>query len=413
MNRIWKNILLFLASIGPGLFLVGYNIGTGSVTTMASAGAAYGMNLTWAVLFSCAFTYFLIVIFGRYTLVTNDTPLHSFKKRFGNGISLIVLISLIFTEMVSSVGVMAIVTDIAKEWSKPLTQDGNGFNAILLTLFFAGVLIYFLFSGQYRSLEKLLAFFVAMMGTCFVLTTFMVIPEPSHVIKGLIPRIPNDANAGLIVAGMIGTTMGGILFVARSITIKEKNWDISKIKMEKRDAFISASLMFILSIAVMAAAAGTLHPLGIRVENAVDMVKTLEPLAGRFAISIFVVGIICAGLSSLFPHYILIPLLLSDYNNEKLDLNRWRNRGIVIVYALMGFIVPLFGGRPVMVMIISQALALVATPLVLILMFFLVNDKDLMGQYKAGKFTNLIIILVSVFTLLMALIGLNGMIGVF
>ena len=35
-----KRISLFLSSIGPGLFLIGYNIGTGSVTTMAKAGMA-------------------------------------------------------------------------------------------------------------------------------------------------------------------------------------------------------------------------------------------------------------------------------------------------------------------------------------------------------------------------------------
>jgi len=38
---------LLIAAIAPGIFLVGYNIGTGSITTMASAGADYGMAMTW------------------------------------------------------------------------------------------------------------------------------------------------------------------------------------------------------------------------------------------------------------------------------------------------------------------------------------------------------------------------------
>ena len=42
-----KKLLAALALIGPGLFLVGYNIGTGSITPRASAGAAYGMALVW------------------------------------------------------------------------------------------------------------------------------------------------------------------------------------------------------------------------------------------------------------------------------------------------------------------------------------------------------------------------------
>jgi Mn2+/Fe2+ NRAMP family transporter len=184
--------------------------------------------------------------------------------------------------MVSSVGVMAIVTEVANEWTKTLTDSGEGVSTIWLTFIFAGTIVALLFSGQYTSVEKILALFVAIMGICFILTSFMVIPDATEVIKGLVPNIPDEASAGLVVAGMIGTTMGGIIFVTRSITVKEKNWKVKDLSLEKRDAKVSALVMFILSASIMAAAAGTLHPQGLTIESAVDMVKTLEPLAGRF-----------------------------------------------------------------------------------------------------------------------------------
>lgn len=413
MKKSWKKILLFISTIGPGLFLVGYNIGTGSVTTMASAGAAHGMGLTWAVLLSVIFTYFLIIIFGKFTLVTGDTALHSYKKHFGKGYAGFVLVTLIFTEMISSMGVMAVVVEVVNEWSKPLTPSGEGFDMIVVTIFFAVILVYFLFSGHYRKIENILAFFVAIMGLSFILSAFMVIPDAAMVISGLVPNIPGGENGGLIVAGMIGTTMGGVLFIVRSATIKQKDWSLKDLKTEKRDAIISVSLMFFLSLAIMAAAAGTLKPLGLTVENAVDMVKSLEPIAGRFAISIFVTGIVAAGLSSLFPHYILVPLLLSDYKQEKFTLNSWRNRGIIIFYASLGLVIPIFGGRPVLVLIIAQALTLVATPLVLILMMILINREGLMGKYKANLFTNILMVLVTLFTAAMAMVGIVGIIESF
>lgn len=408
MKSTLKKIGIFLASIGPGLFLVGYNIGTGSITTMASAGASHGMALTWAVLISCVFTYLLIVAFGRYTIISGESSLQSFKNHFGKGWSLFVLISLIFTEMVSSIGVMAIVTDVVREWSVPLTDSGEGFSTIILTLIFAGILVFFLFNGKYSFIEKILTVFVTLMGISFILTAVMVIPDASAVIKGLIPSIPDEANAGLLVAGMIGTTMGGVIFVTRSITVKEKKWKIGDLKLEKRDALISSGLMFVLSIVIMAAAAGTLHPLGLHVENATDMVKLLEPLAGRFAISIFVTGIVCAGLSSLFPHYMLVPLLLADYNNIEFNLKDWRMRGIVIFYALLGLVVPIFGGRPVLVLIISQALTLLVTPVILILMMILQNRKDIMGEYKAKVGFNINMTVMTLFTLFMSIVGIIG-----
>ena len=48
--------LRLLSAIGPGIFIIGYIIGTGSVTSMAKAGAEYGMSLTWALALSCLCT---------------------------------------------------------------------------------------------------------------------------------------------------------------------------------------------------------------------------------------------------------------------------------------------------------------------------------------------------------------------
>lgn len=406
-----KKIGLFLAALGPGIFLVGYNIGTGSVTSMASAGASYGMVLTWAVMLSCVFTYLLIITFGQYTLVTGKTAIQSFRKNFGDTTAKIVLWSLIISEMVSSIGVMAIVSEIIHEYSKFYSPTGEGINTIIITIVIAVLIVGLLFNGKYSLVEKVLIVFVTLMGVSFLLTSFLVIDNPSDVLVGMIPNIPNEVNAGLIVAGMIGTTMGGVLYVIRSVTVKEKKWNISDLKNEKKDAFVSALLMFLLSIAIMAAAAGTLHPLGLKVENAIDMVKLLEPLAGKFAISLFVVGLVAAGISSLFPHYMLVPMLLADYENKKLDLSTLRNRGIVIFYALLGLVVPVFGGRPVLVMITSQALALIATPLILILMWIQVNRKEDMGNYTANYKKNIILGLITLFTVYIAIIGFIGILN--
>ena len=78
-TSITKKILIGLSAVGPGLFLIGYNIGTGSVTTMAKTGAEHGMTLFWALLLSCIFTYVLMISYGKVTLVTGHTALYNFK----------------------------------------------------------------------------------------------------------------------------------------------------------------------------------------------------------------------------------------------------------------------------------------------------------------------------------------------
>ncbi|MBC8403553.1 MAG: Nramp family divalent metal transporter [Candidatus Marinimicrobia bacterium] len=403
-----KKLALFFATIAPGLFLIGYNIGTGSVTTMASAGAKYGMTMFWPLLLSIVFTYILVIAFGRYTVVTGETALFSFRKNFGTGISAFVLTSLLFSEWVSCIGVMGVVVQVVQEWSRPLTASGNGFNQVLLVFLFGGLLYILFLNGKQHFFEKILAIFVAIMGISFILTMFMVIIDPKEVITGLIPRLPSEGSAFLIIAGMVGTTMGGILYVVRSILVQEKGWGINDLKIVKRDALISVALMFVLSVAVMASAAGTLYIQGLEIDNAIDMVKLLEPLAGRFAISIFVAGIVCAGLSSLFPIILLAPWLLADYSNKPRNMKSNQTKLLVLFGVLLGFVIPVFGGRPVMVMITSQALVAMATPVVVGLMFLLLNNKKIMGKYTSGLKMNIAMVIIFLFTVLISIIGLVG-----
>ena len=368
---MFKKIGLFLASIAPGIFMVGYNIGTGSITTIASSGAAYGMALVWPLLLSCVFTFYLMLVFGRYTSITGNTILYSFKIHFGSGISMFVLLSLLIGEWVACMGVMAVVTQVVEEWSRPLTRSGNGFNPLYTALFLGALLYYFFWNGKHRIFEKILAVFV----------------------------------------GIMGTTMGVVIFVARSILVHEKGWTKDDLKQERKDAIISASLMFILSVSIMAAAAGTLHPLGLKVENAIDMVKLLEPLAGRFAISIFVAGIICAGLSSLFPIILLAPWFFADFRNKPRKMRSSGTRLLVLFAVSLGLVVPVFGGKPVMVMIVSQSLGAIVSPLALILLFLLYNKKKLMGEFSANMTTNIMLGIITVFTILMALAGVIGILN--
>jgi len=408
---MFRKIGLFLAAIAPGLFLIGYNIGTGSITTMASSGAAYGMTLIWPLLLSCIFTYFLIMLFGRYTSLTGMTILGSFRRHFGTSVTLIVLVSLLFSEGVSCMGVMGVVTQVVQEWSRPLTRSGEGFSPVVTALLFGALLYYLFWNGQHRIFEKVLAAFVGIMGISFVLTMFMVIPEPEEVIRGLVPRVPNDPDAMLIMSGMVGTTMGAILYVVRSILVQEKGWGEADLKAERRDAIISVSMMFILSVAVMAAAAGTLHPLGLKVDNAIDMVKLMEPLAGRFAISVFVGGIVAAGLSSLFPIILLAPWLLADFNNRPRNMKSTGTRLLVLFGVLLGLVVPVFGGRPVLVLIVAQAMTIIVSPLVLALMLIIYNRKRVMGEHTLGVGSNVTMGVILLFTIAMAAAGIMGIAG--
>ena len=63
-KSILKKIIAIVLGFGPGIFAIGYTIGTGSVTSMIKAGSAYGMQLTWVLLLSCFFSGVLMFVYG-------------------------------------------------------------------------------------------------------------------------------------------------------------------------------------------------------------------------------------------------------------------------------------------------------------------------------------------------------------
>ena len=351
-NGFKAKLALFL----PGIFLLGFNIGTGSVTTMATAGANYGMTLLWTVMISCAATYLMIATYGRYTLVTGETALEAFRKHIHPAVGIFFIVALGVGVCGSVMGVMGIVAEISYEWSRTFIKGGIA--PIYWAAFFSAVAYFIFWSGRTQVFERALAVIVAIMAACFVLNFFILMPPVTDMAAGLIPSVPEVASSEtgpfLLIASMVGTTIFSGLFIIRTTLVKEAGWTMEHDKQQRRDAAFAAIMMFVISASIMAAAAGSLFAEGIGLERASQMIGLLEPLAGPLAVSIFAIGIIAAGVSSQFPNLLLIPWLLCDFRGTPRDMTLWKYRVFVLLISLLGLVVPLFEARPVFVLILSQ-----------------------------------------------------------
>ena len=411
-NKLQQKLSLIL----PGLFLLGFNIGTGSVTTMAKTGADYGMSLLWTLVASCIATYYMILSYSRYTLVTGETALHAFKKHIHPALGIFFIVALTSSVAGSVMGVMGIVADISSVWSESFIEDGIA--PVYFAAFFISVVYYIFWNGETQFFERALAVMVAIMGICFLINFFILTPPLTDIIAGLIPGLPDvpedeGKSPYIIIASMVGTTVSSALFIVRTTLIKEAGWKISDWKIQRRDAIISVTLMFVISMSIMAAAAGTLYPAGLILTEASQMITLLEPLAGPMAVAIFAFGIIAAGVSSQFPNVLLLPWLLCDYNQSDRNMKLSKYRLIVLAISLLGLVVPIFNARPVFVMIVSQALNSIILPLTVGCILYLGNKKSLMGQYKLSAFTNIVLCLVFGFALFTSYLSILGLVSWF
>ncbi len=414
-KSVFKKLMALVLAFGPGIFAIGYTIGTGSVTSMIVAGSTYGMQLLWVLLISCVFSGLLMYVYGNYALISGETALFGFKKHIKGGkiLAILIIIGISFGQWNSLMGILGISASIIYEIFLIYFPSLEGFKyeTVLIVAIVVIVIMYaLLWVGKYTFFEKILVIFVTIMGLSFIISLFMVYPLPIEVLQGLVPSVPNVEGGKMMVAAFVGTTMAAATFLSRPLFVKGKGWTIKNLSQQKKDAIIAAILVFIISGSVMAVASGALFHQGQPVTEVLDMVNTLEPIAGKFALTLFFFGTLSAGLSSIFPCLLIAPILVADYQSGELDTNSRQFRIITAFACLFALIVPVFGANPIEMQIISQVLNVFVLPLVIVGIMLLINNKKIMKDFKTSIWINLGLLAAFFFA---CVISYNGVIALF
>jgi len=143
-NSLKQKFAKWLALFLPGIFLLGFNI---------------------------VCTFFMINLYGRYTLVTGETALQAFRKHIHPAVGLFFIAALTAGVCGSVMGVMGIVADICYEWSKSFV-DG-GIPPLYFAAFFVSLVYFIFWNGKTQFFERSLAVIVAVMSACFLINFFV------------------------------------------------------------------------------------------------------------------------------------------------------------------------------------------------------------------------------------------------
>jgi manganese transport protein len=397
LSRLGKG----LSAYGPALFMIGATIGTGSVSSLGVAGAEHGTGLLWALVPSCVFFWALISAMSRLTFASGQTFVSLVKTHLGKPAGFYIVLAIVIGQFSSNIGVLGIVAETFASWV------GGSF--LLSAAFWSSLIYLVIVFGKYTAFERVLIGLVTVLGLSFVVDLFFARPSAADVVRGLVPGVP--AGGAMVVAAMVGTTLAGSIVVMRSFVVTDKGWRLADLAHEKKDAVVSAALVFVISAVILTCAAATLHVEGVRVEKAIDMAHTLAPLLGRFAATLFVVGIIAAGLSSAFPNALVSIWTISDYFGLSRDPKATHFRLLALVYCGAGLIAPLAGGRPVLIQIASLAVQALFMPLLVLFMILLLNKKSVVGAYTNGRGMNVICLVALLFTSFMAYQAVRGLVA--
>lgn len=364
-------------SLGPGMLVVGSFIGPGTVTSSTRAGASYGYQLLWCILFSVVAVIIMQGMAARLGIVTQTGLAENLVKDLNDK----PLLKKFMVLLVSS----AIILGGVAYMSGDLTGTAIGISAITgipsrIIAPIWGICILFIsnHNNAIKWLEKLLTLCVSVMAIIFVLTMFVVKPDVLEIFAGIVPRVPSGAIMTCV--ALIGTTVVPYnLFI--HATSSHKTWsDPDEIPLSQFDVSFSMIVGGIITGAVMITAGTVVR--GMDITSAVDMAQQLKPLLGNFAVPFLAIGLIAAGISSAVITPLGVSYVLGGLFGWKLDKTDKRFFATNVLIVLCGIVGAATGFNPITIIMAAQAVNGVFLPVSVFTLLYLASKSSVMGEYK-------------------------------
>jgi len=384
-----------LKQLGPGLITGAADDDPSGIATYSQGGAQFGFNLLWTMPLTFPLMtaiQMLSALVGRVTgrgLAWNMAQIIPRPVVMG-------LLALLFIANTINVGAdLAAMGEAAK-----LVL---GFNQHAFTLFFALLSLLLQLFIPYRKYARLLTVLTFSLFA-YVALMFLLPLDWKEIGAGMIGLHPNlTESAATTIVAIFGTTISPYLFFWQSAQeveevdqapdekplLKDPAEAPEAIQRIRIDTVAGMLMSNLIALAIMIATAATLHQHGITtINSAAEAASALKPIAGRFAFSLFAIGIIGTGL-------LAIPVLAGSAGyavaeaagwKTGLDNMPWQARGF---YSVIGAAVLLGLGidwsplDPIKALYWSAVLnGVIAVPMMAALML-VATSRRRMGKFRA------------------------------
>ncbi len=385
VNR--KNVLLFLAILGPGIITANVDNDAGGITTYSLAGAQFGYAILWVMIPTTVALVVIQEMCARMGAVTGKGLSDLIRESYGVKVTFYVMVALLLTNLGNSVSEFAGIAasleifGISKYISVPL-------GALLVWLLVV--------KGSYKLVEKV--FLVAcMVYIAYPIAAFMAGPDWKTIMTAtVVPTLKADSAYLMTIIGVVGTTIAPWMQFYQQAAVVEKGITIDQYAFSRLDVFVGCVMAIVVAFFIVVACASSIHIQGLKIETAADAALALKPLVGSYASTLFAFGLFNA---SIFAACIL-PLSTTYYICEGMgwesgiDKNFreapqffWLYTAIIILSATL-ILIP---NTPLItIMFLSQVVNGIMLPFVLIFILLLINNKRLMGRYTNRITFNLI-----------------------
>jgi NRAMP (natural resistance-associated macrophage protein)-like metal ion transporter len=383
--KLWKKIILFLSVMGPGIITANIDNDASGITTYSVAGARFGFSLLWTLIPTTIALVVIQEMVGRMGVVTGKGLSDLIRENFGVKTTFFMMLCLLIANFGNTVADFA-------GWAA--SMQILGFSKYIMVPLGAVTIWMLVTKGSYRFVEVILLY-ACIIFVGYIISGIMAKPDWGAVARQtFIPKIQWSSEYIMMSIAIIGTTITPWMQFYLQSSIAEKGIPKEHYRASRLDVVLGCSITDIVSFFIIVTCGALLFPYGIRVNEASEAALALKPLAGNYASLIFAISLANASLLGA----IIVPLATAYYICEAMGWEAGINKSFneapqfMWIYTLMialGSLLILIPGAPlVFLMVLSAVVNGLLLPFVLLCAIFLVNSKNLMGEYVNSRFYN-------------------------
>ena len=380
-----------ISKIGPGALIAAAFIGPGTVTVCSIAGNSFGYSLLWAILTSLIIALILQEMSIRVGIISKKGLTELIKNETKNSYLKNILLVLIFTAIIIGntayeAGNISGAILGMESLTGNLAYNLRDFNINLLSLIIGSLAFLILFIGNYRLLEQILISIVVIMSFSFIISAIITKPDINKIIEGFI-KLKTPQNSFLTILGLIGTTVVPYNIFLHSSLVKKK-WNKPKdLKIAKIDLLIAIIMGGLISISIIITSASISST---SISNAADLALSLAPIYGSFSKFLISLGMISAGLTSAITAPLAASFVACGCFGWRADLKSLKFRSIWIIILIIGTIISSTGIKLILIIQFAQIANAILLPIIIFILYYVMNDKKIFGSYSNSFFQNLI-----------------------
>lgn len=408
LNKVWSRILniLFWSIISAAF------IGPGTVTTATKAGSDFQFQLLWALSFSTLACLVLQEASARSTIYSGMNLGQAIKFHYMGKRAQVPVLVLI---------VGAIILGCAAYETGNILGSVEGISLVFPKLdkrLIVGIIA--LIAGlalslkSLRSIANFMGSFVFIMGFTFITTAVVSHPPVEEILYGLVmPSLPETSGAGLLVLGLVGTTVVPYdLFLGSNVVQKDTTVTDMRIGIS-----VAVILGGIISMAILCV--GTEMTRGFTPEAAKNLEFSYKLLSntlvlniGQWAVYVFGFGMFAAGFTSAITSPLASALTARSIFEKKDEKGKSKNghlfKWVSYVVLLIGVTLGFLQIKPVPAIVAAQAFNGLILPFVAVFLFMVVNNPEIMGvKHVNGIFSNVCMVVVTWVTLVLGIVNVT------